>query len=107
MKSEEIKIEISNLKEWRDRIIKDISDKRNELFNALADEAGLVRGDKVTLYKNGNEIGAGFFGCFIEKYGRISADVKKAKKDGTASLNCWSTYDFDRIEKAEKQPTTE
>ena len=100
MKSEGIKSEIKLLEEKSLEISKAIIEQKKLLYAALADEAGLTKGDKVNLYKHGNKIGTGFFVGYMEKWGRIRCVVAKGKKDGTPSLNDWDDYDFDRIEKA-------
>ena len=102
MKSEGIKSEIKLLEEKNLEISKAIIEQKKLLYAALADEAGLTKGDKVNLYKRGKGIGTGFFVGYMEKWGRIRCVVAKGKKDGTPSLNYWDDYYFDHIGKIEK-----
>lgn len=108
MKSEEIKSEIAALEAQRNALDREIRAKRNLYLEALTSESPYKKGEKVRLFKTQADptrtekfVGEGIFEHIAFVYSDAVPIFWKVKKDGSKSLNKWSKYDFDRIEKAQ------
>jgi hypothetical protein len=78
-----------------------------KLLRAIESESDIKKGDIVELYKTNYSgqkkmIGEGIFLGMYTSYGEMCYRVAKIKKDGTASKNEWSKYDFSSIQKIAK-----
>ena len=107
--SVELKAEIAALEAQRDDITSQIRAKNIAYLGALNAESPYKKGEKVRLFREApypkphkKLVGEGIFIAIDFSYGKPFPKFNKVKKDGTASLNVWSKYDFDHIEKIEQ-----
>ena len=91
--------------------IKDLQLQEREIsvqyMRALEYESGFVLGEKVALYETDSQgidrfVDYGIYAGLTRIHGRIEPRVWKIKKDGTASKNQWSNYQFSKVKKVEQ-----
>jgi len=107
-KSEQIKKQIKDHESELAKIQLKIRGLKVELIAALNSESDFEIGEKVAVLKQTYNnaqiyIGEGFFtGYIFSSFGGPYPRILNVKKDGTASKNEWSKYDFSTIQKIDK-----